>query len=238
MTETAAAIPPRIVDAPLIAHRGASADAPENTISAVALAARRGARWIETDVRLTADGGLVMIHDETLDRTTNGTGPVSDARFADIMTLDAGAWFAPAFAGEPVPDLATFLRACLDHGLALQLELKLTEGSGQAEALVAAAVACLRAEWPIGERGLFLSSFSERALALTARALPDVPRAYATEAVPDDPAGAIARTGCQILHVQADFTHDVALARLAGSGIEFAVATVGHPGLGLIFNVV
>ena len=231
MTAPAPTFPPRIVDAPLIAHRGASADAPENTVAAVALAARRGARWIETDVRLTTDGGLVMVHDETLDRTTSGTGPVAEATFDEIMALDAGAWFAPEFAGEPVPDLVTFLRACREHRLALQLELKLEEDEEEAriEALVAGAVASLRSEWPIGERGLFVSSFSERALALTARALPEVPRAFATEAVPDDPAGSIARTGCQILHVQAELADDEALSRLASSGIEFAVATVNSP---------
>ena len=109
---------------PLIAHRGAPAHAPENTLTAVRMAKEMGARWIETDVRLTADGALVMIHDETLDRTTNGSGPVLMATAEEIRSLDAGSWFAPEFAGETVPTLHEFIACIRTEGLNLQLELK------------------------------------------------------------------------------------------------------------------
>lgn len=82
----------------IIAHRGASADAPENTIAAFALAAEQGAHGIEFDVRLSADGNIVIMHDDTVERTTNGTGRVSKMSAAALRELDAGG-------GQPVPTL-------------------------------------------------------------------------------------------------------------------------------------
>lgn len=213
-----------VVDAPIIGHRGASAISPENTYAAVRTAARIGARWIETDVRLTADGGLVMIHDSALDRTTNGHGPVVSRTLAEIRELDAGSWFSPEFAGEPVPDLEGFLRAVLESGLSLQLELK--ENPGREEALVDGVAEVLRRTWPIGKRGLFLSSFSERCMVLCAEALPDIPRALATEFVPANPARRLFEARCSILHTQAGLTGESDMARLRDANIEFAVATV------------
>ncbi len=213
-----------VVDAPLIAHRGASAEAPENTLPAVERAAALGARWIETDVRLTADGALVMLHDATLERTTSGCGDVARTPLETIRSLDAGAWVSPDFAGTPVPTLPEFLAAVLDHELCLQLELK--ETAGREEELVDGVVAALRAHWPLGRRGLFLASFSERCTRLAAEALPEVPRAHAVEFVPRDPAARLAEARCQILHSQAEVTGPGDCARLRDAGIEWAVATV------------
>jgi glycerophosphoryl diester phosphodiesterase len=92
-----------------IAHRGASGCAPENTRAAFAAALALGVDAIELDCQLSADGELVVIHDETLERTTSGRGPVAAAPWAELATLDAGAWFDPAFRGERVPRLADVL---------------------------------------------------------------------------------------------------------------------------------
>lgn len=94
-----------------LAHRGAAAAAPENTLAAFAAALEEGAHGIEFDVQITRDGSLVAIHDSTLDRTTSGTGPVVAMDLADIKELDAGNWFAPEFAGEKVPTLDQALEA-------------------------------------------------------------------------------------------------------------------------------
>jgi glycerophosphoryl diester phosphodiesterase len=75
----------------VIAHRGASRDAPENTLGAFRLAAEMGADAVELDARLSADGAVVVLHDQTLDRTTNGTGSVSDRSLVELKALDAGA---------------------------------------------------------------------------------------------------------------------------------------------------
>ncbi len=86
-----------------IAHRGASSYAPENTLAAFDLALTMGARHLELDVELTSDGHVVVIHDDTLDRTTDGSGPVTARTLAELRRLDAGRWFGPSFAGERIP---------------------------------------------------------------------------------------------------------------------------------------
>jgi len=90
-------------------HRGASAAAPENTYAAFEAAVAEGAVYTETDIQLTADDELVLVHDPTLDRTTNGHGPTSAMRLDELQTLDAGSWFDPAFAGQRIPELNEFL---------------------------------------------------------------------------------------------------------------------------------
>lgn len=89
----------------VIAHRGASAYAPENTLSAFGLAIDQGADWFELDCMLSADGEVVVIHDETVDRTTNGTGQVVELTFEQLRALDAGSWKDPKYAGEKIPSL-------------------------------------------------------------------------------------------------------------------------------------
>jgi len=93
----------------IIAHRGASSYAPENTMAAFDLALRLGARHLELDVHLTRDDYLVVIHDDTVDRTTNGTGPVASQTLAALQELDAGTWFGEAFVGTRIPTLADVL---------------------------------------------------------------------------------------------------------------------------------
>lgn len=98
----------------ILAHRGASAYAPENTIAAFRLAHELGADGIEFDVQLTRDKIPVVIHDDTVDRTTNGKGRVCDLTVAEITRLDAGAWKTTDYHGEPVPTLARVFEALAD----------------------------------------------------------------------------------------------------------------------------
>ncbi len=93
----------------IVSHRGACREAPENTIVSGRRAAELGADIVELDVRESADGVLYVLHDATLDRTTNGRGPISRAQSRELDRLDAGAWFGPEFAGEPLPRLIDFL---------------------------------------------------------------------------------------------------------------------------------
>jgi glycerophosphoryl diester phosphodiesterase len=94
----------------VIAHRGASSYAPENTFAAFDLAIRMGVRHIELDVEATNDGHIVVIHDDTVDRTTNGTGPVTSHNLAALQALDAGSWFGAQFSGERIPVFDEVLR--------------------------------------------------------------------------------------------------------------------------------
>jgi len=91
-------------------HRGDKTVAPENTIEALKLALGSTADYVETDVQLTADGVPILMHDWTVDRTTDGTGPVWQYTYDEIAELDAGSWFGPEFAGATVPTLDEFLR--------------------------------------------------------------------------------------------------------------------------------
>ncbi|GKQ38211.1 glycerophosphodiester phosphodiesterase family protein [Streptomyces sp. A012304] len=116
----------------VIAHRGASARAPENTLAAVDAAAALGVTWVENDVQRTRDGELVVIHDDSLQRTTDveevfpGRAPwkVKDFTAAEIARLDAGSWFGSAYAGARVPTLKEYVRRVEHHGQKLLLEIK------------------------------------------------------------------------------------------------------------------
>jgi glycerophosphoryl diester phosphodiesterase len=119
----------------VVAHRGASAYAPENTLAAVDMAAELDIKWVETDVQRTRDGKLVVIHDDTLKRTTDvekvfpGRAPwkVFDFTAAEIARLDAGSWFGREYAGERVPTLTQYLRRVALHRQSLLLEIKAPE---------------------------------------------------------------------------------------------------------------
>ncbi len=106
------------------AHRGASGYAPENTLAAFRLAQQLGADLVEFDVHLTADDRLVVIHDDTLERTTTGRGYVRDRTWDEIARLDAGTWYGPEFAGERVPLLDAALAWAGEVGMPLSIELK------------------------------------------------------------------------------------------------------------------
>lgn len=108
----------------LCAHRGHSIGAPENTLPALVAAAERGATVCEIDVVLTRDDEIVLLHDEILDRTTNGRGRVADRTLAELRGLDAGSWFGPSFAGVRIPTLSEALATARDCGMGLLVEIK------------------------------------------------------------------------------------------------------------------
>lgn len=108
----------------LIAHRGASAYAPENTLDSIRAAAEMGAAWVEFDVKLSADGVPVLFHDDTLERITGHTGNVRDFTHAQLQDLDAGAWFAEGFSGARIPTFEEALDVLLHHKLGANVELK------------------------------------------------------------------------------------------------------------------
>jgi glycerophosphoryl diester phosphodiesterase len=109
----------------VIAHRGNSSVAPQNTLAAFEAAWRSGAHSIELDVQLTADGEVVIIHDDTADATTDGTGAISAQDLAAVRALDAGSWFSPAYAGQRIPTLAEVVDFLIRRpGIDLLLEIK------------------------------------------------------------------------------------------------------------------
>jgi glycerophosphoryl diester phosphodiesterase len=106
-----------------VGHRGARGHAPENTFASFDLARAMGVSAVETDVHLSKDGEVVLIHDHTVDRTTNGSGYVKDMTLGELKQLDAGSWYDPRFAGQQIPTLAELLAWAHDSvGVALEIK--------------------------------------------------------------------------------------------------------------------
>lgn len=122
----------------VIGHRGASGHAPENTLAAFRRAVELGARFIETDLRMSRDARFVAIHDATLDRTTTGRGMVRDFTLAQLRELDAGSWYAPEFAGERIPALEEILTFAREADVVFYLEIKHEAALGLHHALTGA----------------------------------------------------------------------------------------------------
>ena len=159
----------------VIGHRGAAAYAPENTLESLRDAARRGAGWVEFDVKLTADGVPIVFHDDKLDRTTNGKGEVASINLERIRGLDAGLWFGPTFAGARVPILEEALRLVLIEGLGANIEIKPCPGR-EAETAERAVAEILRL-WPVKRPPPLISSFKPASLAAAKTKAPHLPRA-------------------------------------------------------------
>lgn len=122
----------------IIAHRGASGYTPENTMAAFERAVQLGAGFIETDLHLTRDARFVAIHDDTLERTSNGRGPVRDHTLAELRALDVGLWYDRQFAGQQIPTLEEILAFARKHDVVFYLEIKHGAAWGMDHALVGA----------------------------------------------------------------------------------------------------
>lgn len=144
-----------------IAHRGAGKQAPENTLAAFRVGHAAGFRAFECDVQLSADGVPFLLHDDTLDRTSNGQGLACALDWAVLQHLDAGSWHSGAYVGEPPASLAVLAELAAAWDLALNLELK--PSPGQAERVGAGVARWLRAHWQAPCPPL-LSSFEPEAL--------------------------------------------------------------------------
>lgn len=156
---------------PLIyAHRGASAYAPENTLAAFRLALTQGADGIELDAKLSADSEIVVIHDQTVDRTTQGRGRVNDLTLAELKSLDAGKWKNSKFTGEAIPTLAEVFDAV---GGKMIINVELTNYDSPEDGLVEK-VAELVKSYRLEDSVLF-SSFLQSNLKTARKILPQVP---------------------------------------------------------------
>lgn len=179
-------------------HRGAAASAPENTLSSIRRAALLGTPWIEFDVKLTADGRCILMHDDLLERTTNGKGPVAKMSWAQIRKLDAGGWFGVDWRGEKVPSFAEAIELILELGLGANVEIKACPGREIETAL--ATVAEIRRLWPRDRDWPLLSSFALEALAAARDAAPEIPRGLLLWSRPESWRAEAGRLGCRSVH--------------------------------------
>lgn len=155
----------------VIAHRGNSSIAPQNTMAAFEAAWRGGADYIELDIQVTADGDAAVIHNSTLDETTSGSGAVAERSAAEIAGLDAGSWFSPVYAGERVPLLTEVLELLRTHPqIGLVLEIKGDWPSGPLERVLDAVSA------PSLQGRLVVESFSLATMAAVRDLAPQLRR--------------------------------------------------------------
>ncbi|MEW5887412.1 MAG: glycerophosphodiester phosphodiesterase [Pseudomonadota bacterium] len=162
-----------------IAHRGAGKERPENTLAAFQHGWDCGFAMFECDVKLSADGVPFLLHDDTLERTSNGVGAADALPWAALVQLDAGSWHSSACAGERLPTLAQVAAFCLARGAALNIEIK--PMPGQERATGSAVALAARALWQGQRVPPLLSSFQPAALQAAQQAAPELPRALLLE---------------------------------------------------------
>ncbi|HEX6141517.1 MAG TPA: glycerophosphodiester phosphodiesterase [Geminicoccaceae bacterium] len=208
----------------IIGHRGAAAEAPENTLASIRAAHAAGTRMVEFDVKLTADDEPVLLHDDRLERTTDGRGPVRERSLEEVRALDAGGWFDRRFAGERVPHLDQAIALCLELGLRVNVEIKPCPGREVRTAEVT--LERLRAIWPAAAPAPLVSSFEEAALEVARDRQPDWPRGYLCEALAPDWQARLARLGCATLNLGWRRLSRSDVATLRAAGVPLLVYTV------------
>lgn len=146
----------------VIGHRGACGYAPENTLISMSKAHELGTKWVEFDVMLAGTGEPIIIHDLTLERTTNGSGEVANTDFKTLATLDCGSWFSQHYAGEKIPALGDILKHVSYFDMGINVEIKPSPGQ---EILTAVkTIEMLKEKWPKYCKMPLISSFSIPAL--------------------------------------------------------------------------
>ena len=227
----------------VIGHRGAAAAAPENTLASLRMAALLGISWVEFDVRLAADRVCVLLHDDRLDRTTSGHGEAARLDSAALRALDAGAWFDPRFAGEPVPTLAEAIGVLDELGLGANVEIKPAPGE---EIATARAIAVeLTGSWPAGLPPPLLSSFAEDALAAARETAPGIARGFLCGHLPRDWLRRAEALGCAAIHCDHRHLDGRQAAAVTDAGYALLAYTVNDPararelfswGVGAVFS--
>lgn len=157
-----------------VAHRGASGYAPENTIAAYDKAVQMGADYFEIDVQVSKDGKLVLIHDNTVNRTTNGKGFVGTKTLAELKQLDAGSWFNPSFQNEKIPTFEEVLDRYKGNKIGILIELKSPELYPGVEEKVAKALKDRNLDKPSNNK-IIIQSFNHLSVQKSKRLLPNIP---------------------------------------------------------------
>lgn len=225
---------PRVADpGRVVAHRGASLVAPENTLAAFRAAAGQGARWIEFDACLLGDGTPVVFHDPTLDRCTNARGALSRIGRADLARIGAGRLHGDRFADEPIPTLEAALDLIDALGLFANLEIK-PHANPRGKTACAVVEALGRRPW--ARERVVTSSFELAELAAVRAALPDAPVAVLYTRPPRDWRARLAELDAEALHVQHDKLTPRVLAEAREAGIRVRVYTINQPELMVPFR--
>jgi len=207
----------------VIAHRGASGNAPENTLAAFRKAVALGATFIETDLQLSRDAHFVAIHDETVNRTTNGQGPVHGMTLTELRRLDAGSWFGSEFAGERIPTLEEILEFSKKNDVVFYLEIKPGGSWGGEHALIGS----LRESGEIPR--VVVISF-DAAIVLNLRKIePTLMTGLLYDGQIENPLDKAVAIGARQLLVRGDLVTPALLAEARKKDLQVVCWTVNHP---------
>jgi glycerophosphoryl diester phosphodiesterase len=209
---------------PVIGHRGAAGCAPENTLAGLRKAKELDCRWVEFDVRLTADGELILLHDERLERTTNGRGKAALMPLTTVRRYYAGHRFGPSFPEERVPTLIEAVGVLGELGVGANIELKAARGR-EAET-GAAAAALLSRIWPPHLPEPLISSFLQEALLAAKTLAPSIARGMLFRAVPRNWRVLAEKLGCATIHADHRSLHPALVAEIREAGYASLAYTV------------
>ena len=211
----------------MIGHRGAAGCAPENTLAGLRKAKELGCRWAEFDVRLTADGQLILLHDERLERTTNGRGKAALLPLATIRRYNAGHRFDAASLVERVPTLAEAFEVLGEVGIGANIELKAARGR---EAETGAATATLLSRmWPPHLPAPLVSSFLQEALSAAQACAPSIARGLLFRALPRNWRALAEKLDCTTIHADHRRLHPALVAEIREGGYALLAYTVNDP---------
>jgi len=204
----------------IVAHRGGGNLAPENTLGAMRLGASMGFKGVEFDVMLAGDGTPVVIHDETVDRTTNGRGAVPAMSYEELSRLKIEK-------GERIPKYEELAGLCRELGIWANVEIKPAKGHERATGEAVARVT--RELWRGAPLVPLLSSFSIDALAAARAVAPELPRGYLVSKIPDDWLETMKRLACVALHCDYRSLSETRAAEIHGAGYSILLWTVNEP---------
>ena len=183
----------------IVAHRGGGKLAPENTLAAIDVGAKYGHKMIEFDAKLSKDGEIFLLHDDNLERTSNGWGVAGELNWQDLLRVDAGSWYSKMFKGEPLPLLSQVAERCREHGMMANIEIKPTTGTG-----------------PLTGK-------------MVALAAPEPPRGLLLDEWRDDWRELTARLGCVSIHLNHKLLNKARVMQLKDAGLRILVYTVNKP---------
>ena len=208
-----------------IAHRGAGRLAPENTLAAFRLGAAHGFRMFECDAKLSADGVPFLLHDATLERTSNGRGVAGDLPWAALSQLDAGGWHSRRYAGEPLASLEGLIRFCLANRHALNIEIKPTPGAERRTGEVVASHAARLWTDPT-QPPPFLTSFAMDALRGARATQPGLPRGLLLDTLPAGWLATALELGCVAVVCNHALWDAASVAQVHAAGLRALSYTV------------
>lgn len=217
----------------LIAHRGVSSLAPENTMAAFVKCLDFDVQWFEFDVGMLADGTVAVMHDDTVDRTTNGSGKLQDMAFSELRRLDAGAWFGPQYRLERVPELVSVIELLNSTKLNAVLEIKPYAQDPESRHSLVSAVAFSLEQLKVDEK-MMICSFSPQILQLCKELIPQYRRALLADSAAiqhrfDDIVKIATELECAAVHPEYKHLNAAQVEALHTNGFAVNAWTVDHP---------